>query len=157
MLLPAMVSLASDPEVVVKLAAIPGLAGLLTLDFLSWEVVLCDIEIYYALYFSQEKEKIATQLSTLCEDTNESIVLATLQQLGQLLPACPDIRDQLILPTLCGAPAIWTDKSGVNKQELCSTLLTALSFVPELHEPGDQWNAFYIKVKLRTYCKNLNG
>ena len=52
MLLPAMVSLASDPEVVVKLAAIPGLAGLLTLDFLSWEVVLCDIEIYYALYFS---------------------------------------------------------------------------------------------------------
>jgi len=128
MLLPAMVSLASDPEVVVKLAAIPGLAGLLTLDFLSWE----------------EKEKIATQLSTLCEDTNESIVLATLQQLGQLLPACPDIRDQLILPTLCGAPAIWTDKSGVNKQELCSTLLTALSFVPELHEPESMISGFVL-------------
>ena len=38
MLLPAMVSLASDPEVVVKQAAIPGLAGLLGLSFLQWEV-----------------------------------------------------------------------------------------------------------------------
>ena len=38
MLLPAMVSLASDPEVVVKLSAIPGLAGLLSLTFLQWEV-----------------------------------------------------------------------------------------------------------------------
>ena len=38
MLLPAMVSLASDPEVVVKLSAIPGLAGLLSLSFLQWEV-----------------------------------------------------------------------------------------------------------------------
>ena len=37
-LLPAMVSLASDPEDEVKLAALPGLADLVLLDFLQWEV-----------------------------------------------------------------------------------------------------------------------
>jgi len=128
MLLPAMVSLASDPEVVVKLSAIPGLAGLLSLSFLQWE----------------EKEKIATQLSALCEDTNERIVLASLQQVGQLLPVCPDIRDQLLLPTLCAAPASWSTKTFANKQELCSTLLTSLSFVPELHEPESMISGFVL-------------
>jgi len=128
MLLPAMVSLASDPEVVVKVAAIPGLAGLLSLNFLQWE----------------EKEKIAIQLSALCEDTNESVILATLQQLGQLLPVCPDIRDQLLLPTLCMAPNTWSNKAFDNKQELCSTLLTAFSFVPELHEPESMISGFVL-------------
>eukprot|EP00092_Neocalanus_flemingeri_P000947 GFUD01001010.1.p1 GENE.GFUD01001010.1~~GFUD01001010.1.p1 ORF type:complete len:1137 (+),score=328.05 GFUD01001010.1:129-3539(+) len=128
MLLPAMVSLASDPEVVVKLSAVPGLAALLTLSFLQWE----------------EKEKISIQLNALCEDSNEKIVLASLQQIGQLLPVCPDIRDQLLLPTLCAAPASWATKSFANKQELCSTLLTSLSFVPELHEPESIISGFVL-------------
>jgi len=128
MLLPAMVSLASDPEDLVKLSAVPGLAALLTLAFLNWE----------------EKEKISIQLNSLCEDPSEKVVLASLQQVGQLLPVCQEIRDQLLLPTLCSAPARWATRTFVNKQELCSTLLTSLSFVPELHAPESILSGFVL-------------
>ena len=104
------------------------------LFLITYEELCCYDSLNHFLF--QEKEKICTQLSALCEDSNERVVLASLQQLGQLLPVCPDIRDQLLLPTLCGAPASWSMKTFSNKQELCSTLLTSLSFVPELHEPG---------------------
>ena len=73
MLLPAMISLTSDPEIVVKMSAVPRLAALLTLSFLHWE----------------EKEKICTQLGALCEDSNESLFLASLQQIDQMIPVCP--------------------------------------------------------------------
>ena len=141
MLLPAMVSLASDPEDLVKLSAVPGLAALLTLAFLNWEVSELGLDQYVKMLkitIFQEKEKISIQLNSLCEDPSEKVVLASLQQVGQLLPVCQEIRDQLLLPTLCSAPARWATRTFVNKQELCSTLLTSLSFVPELHAPGKQ-------------------
>jgi len=120
-LLPAMVSLASDPEDEVKLAALPGLADLVLLDFLQWE----------------EKEKVCTQMATLCDDPQDKLVIMTVQQFGRLLlKSSQDIRHQLLLPILCSAPS--------RSLEICSAIANSLSVIPELHEPESIVSGFIL-------------
>jgi len=117
-LVPALVSLAGDLEMVVRAASVAGLVTILASPQASYEI----------------KEKVNLQLGTLIEENSSVILVEIVRCLGRLLPGCATTRDHFLLPLLAVAAGVAKDVSGP-RQEVAKALFTAYSFLPGCNTP----------------------
>ena len=116
MLLPALVSLTSDPVTQVNISAAPALFSLLGLSCLEWE----------------EKEKLCLQVTSLLEAEEEEVAVVSAHSLALLLSCSEEeTRDHLLIPSLCRAAA-----RSCNSQDLLTSLLACFTVISELQLPG---------------------
>ena len=115
MLLPAVVSLTSDPNTQVNISAAPALFSLISLSCLEWE----------------ERERLCLQVTSLLE-AEEKVAVVSAQNMALLLSSSEEeTRDHLLIPSLCRAAGRSCDS-----QELLTSILACFTVISELQEPG---------------------
>ena len=116
MLVPALVSLTSDPVTQVKISAGPALFSLLRLAWLDWE----------------ERERLGLQVSALLEAEEEEVAVVSAHSLALLLSSSEEeTRDQLLLPSLCRAAA-----RSSHTVDTLTSILACFTVISELQLPG---------------------
>ena len=133
MLVPAVLSLTSDPGISVKISAVPALVSLLSLASLEWEVRHSSTTAaHQSVRFIQDKERLSLQVRSLLED-EEEVAVVTAQEVAEVLSSCEgEMRDQMLIPELCRAARRCWDS-----QELLASLLSCCSVISQLQEPGE--------------------
>jgi len=108
-IVPAIISLASDPEDSVIEMSVESLASTLALSGLDWDV----------------SEKVFMQLSSLLEgDANLTITVKILKQVkNKLEDISADVREQLLYPKLSSLPESWSEQISSTKARLIASLL----------------------------------